>query len=119
MVETLVKSSASYFEFFINAMSPVHFKSKLIAAVKKFLENFSTHEDALKKIPGTKSERFFSSRLKKISKFEEKKAELLAQIAVIDEKIEGVFEEANKGFRETRERCDGFLSDGEMKDLFG
>jgi hypothetical protein len=36
--------------------------------------------------------------LKKISKFEEKKAELLAQIAVIDEKIEGVFEETNKGF---------------------
>lgn len=67
-------------------------KSKKVsrAQIEKFLANFDSKKDLLKKIPGTASERFFSSRLSKLEKKEDSRDRHLKEISKLESEIEAL-----------------------------
>ena len=86
--------------------------------LEKFVKNASKRMKQLKKVPGTKAKAFFTSRLKKIDAKTASNKKLLAQMAKNDKAIAKFYAEMSKGYYATRERCDGYLTKGEMSDLF-
>ena len=86
--------------------------------LEKLVKNASRRAKQLKKIPGTKAKAFFTSRLKKVDAKSASNKKLLAQIAKNDKTIAKLYGEMSKGYYATRDRCDGYLSKGEMSDLF-
>jgi len=86
---------------------------------EKFVKNAGKRAKQLKKVSGTKSGSFFSSRLKKADAKSAKKARLLAELVRADKDIVKLYTEMSKAYYANRERCDGYLTRGEMSDLFG
>ena len=96
-------------------------KSKKVSRtqIEKFLANFDSKKDLLKKIPGTAPERFFSSRLSRLEKKEDSRDRHLKEVKKLDKQISTFESEMSEKYLQTRKRCDGFLNRKDMEDLFG
>ena len=100
-------------------MSRVRSKKNFRVRVEKFIKNAPRKRRQLKKVPGTTQERIFAARLKKVDAKTARKNYYLAMAEKFDDEVDEIFEGIAEDYFTTRERCDGYLSEGEMDDLFG